>query len=191
MQDTHTLLKLENGITYSVDFENETIYKFRTMGSDAMYAKTNDPMAMGFDAMESLGGEKTGSGKILGYNCDIWEVMGSKIWFHKAVPLKLESTVMGIKMIKEATSAKFNVPVNDSYFSLPNFDIEEEDLFFDDDESEDDFDDMEKEMEAIKNMSYDEWKKLVTAEDPEMQSMSEAELRQVYDLMQRMIENGS
>ncbi len=118
-ESTHTLTKFHNGMVYSVDFDRKTIIK-QDMSS-MMGDKTMQ--AMGMDMLEKMGGKKIGRGKVLGYNCEIWEAMGSKMWFYKGVPLKVESNIMGIKTTEIATKASFNKSIPKSKLTLPNYPV--------------------------------------------------------------------
>ena len=117
---THTKTKFQNGMVYIVDEKRKVIIK-KDMSS---MMKDKNMNAMGMDMLESMGGKKVGSGKVLGYPCEIWEAMGSRMWFYKGVLLKLESNVMGIKTTEIATKAKFGVRVPESKFTLPNYPIQ-------------------------------------------------------------------
>ena len=97
---------------------------------------------------------------------------------------------MGIITMKEAVNAKFNQSLPDADFELPDFPVIEEESFIDNESFDVDMDEMKADMDRMKNMSYDDWKKMATANDPEMQEMSEEELRQTYDMMQKVIRMG-
>jgi hypothetical protein len=188
-ENTHTLNKLDNGESYSVDFDKKQISVGRDMAMDMTKAFQPDADAgeVGESMLESMGGEKIGSEKYLGYNCDVWELSGGKQWIYKGVMLKVEMTMLGITTITQAKTADFNGSVPDKYFKLPDFPIQKLESFMDDEEYEEDMEDMDANMEKLSKMSYAEWKKLALKDDEEMQEMSEAELRQTYDMMQKMI----
>jgi DNA replication initiation complex subunit (GINS family) len=102
---------------------------------------------------------------------------------------------MGITTTKEATSIQFDVPVPDKHFKLPDFPIKKTESFFNNEDFDEDMD-MEMDMESINEdmnklskLSFEEWKKMALAdkEDTEMQNMSEEELREMYDMIQKMI----
>lgn len=117
----HQMTKIEDGKLYSVDFEKKKIMVMDTL----MQAGQNQNMlAMGKEMMQSMGGKKVGEEKFKEYECEIWSVMGSKVWLHKGVLLKMEANMMGIKTIKEATSIEFDVKLDDAQFALPDFEKE-------------------------------------------------------------------
>jgi len=188
-ENTHTMLKLDNGKTYSVDFENERISVNRDMAMDltkAFYPDT-DAGEAGKSMLESMGGEKVGNEKFMGYNCDVWELSNGKQWLYKGAMLKAEIAMLGITTLTQATSANFNTSVPDKYFQLPDFPMEEMEGFMDNEEYEENMEDMDANMEQISKMSFSEWKKMAQANDEEMQQMSDEELRQTYDMIQKMI----
>jgi len=189
--NTHTISKLDNGENYHVDFDKKQIYLRRDMAMDLTKAfhPNADAGAVGKNMLQGMGGKKIGNEKFLGYNCEVWDIMGAKQLMYKGVVLKLEMTVIGITTIKEATSAKFNISVSDNNFQLPDFPIQKEEGFLDNTAFENDMEDMNDNMDKISKMSFEEWKKLALAdkEDEEMQNMSEEELRQTYDMIQKMI----
>ena len=189
---THTMNKLDNGDGYTVDFKRKEIHKNSDMAMEMtkMFQKDADAGKVGKELFESLGGKLLGSEVILGYECEIWDLMGVKQWLYKGVLLKSEGTLMGITTSKEAVSAKFNQSLPDSNFNLPDFPVIETESFMDGESFDVDRDEMKADMDGMKNMSYDDWKKMVTADDPEMQDMSEEELRQMYDMMQQVIRMG-
>jgi len=186
---THTIAKLDNGESYHVDFKKKEIYLVRDMAMDLtkMFQPNQDAGEVGKSMAEGMGGKIIGNESFLGYDCEIMELMGSKQWIYKGVTLKMEMTVMGLTTIKEATSAKFDLNVDDKYFELPNFPIIKEEGFMNNEEFDMEMEDMSDEIEQLKKMSYEEWKKLATENDEEMKNMSDKELRETYDMMQSML----
>lgn len=189
--NTHTISKLDNGESYHVNFDKKQIFLRRDMAMDMTkaYHPNADAGDVGKNMLESMGGNKIGNEKFLGYDCEVWDIKAGKQWMYKGVVLKIEMTVLGITTIKEATSAKFNTSVSDKYFKLPDYPIQKEEGFMNNEEFEDDMEDMNAKMDKISKMSFEEWKKMALAdkEDEEMQNMSEVELRQTYDMIQKMV----
>jgi len=190
---THTMVKLDNGESYHANFDTKQIFLRRDMAMEMTKAFAGgDVNKTGMEMLEGMGGKMIGSENFLGYNCEVWDVLGAKQLMYKGAVLKLEMTTMGITTIKEATSAKFNVSVPDSNFKLPDFPIQKEEGFMDNEEYEeyeDDMEDIDANMEKLSKLSFEEWKKMALAdkEDEEMQNMSEEELRQTYDMIQKMV----
>lgn len=191
--ETHNMKKLDNGDSYTVDFEQKKIYKIQDLAMQLTkaYEPNADAGEVGEDMLKAIGGKKIGTETYKGFNCDIWEAMGIKQWIYKGVTLKSDGTLMGIRTTKEATNIEFDVNVDDSHFKLPDYTIIEEENLFSDVEIDTDFDanfkDKDDDLSKIKNMSFEEWKKKATLNDEELGEMSEAELRETYDMIQKMI----
>lgn len=189
--NTHTMSKLDDGESYHVDFDKKQIFLRRDLAMDMTknYREDGDAGEVGKEMLESLGGKVIGVEKFLGYDCELWDVMGAKQWMYKGVVLKMEMTMLGITTIKEAKTAVFNNKVADKYFELPDFPIQKEEGFLDNDEYEEEMEDMDEKKEFLRNMSFEEWKKMALSDktDTEMQNMSDAELRKTYDMIQQML----
>ncbi len=180
----HTMNKLENGKSYSVDYKNASIYLSRDPAMEYMKQTNTDVGEAGKAMLESMGGKKIGNETFLGYNCEIWGAMGSKQWIHKGVTLKVTTTIMGITTVKEATSAKFNTSIPNSAFDLPDFPIIKSDGYRSDAEYTKDNKEMQQNITKMKKMSYAEFKAKLIQEDPEAKDMSEEEIKQNYQMMQ-------
>lgn len=184
---SHTMSKLDNGESYVADFKTKTITASRDVSMDMMKQSNKDAGEAGMNMLEAMGGKKVGDGSVLGYSCEIWDVMGAQNWIYKGVMLKMEVTMLGIKTVTEATSAKFDVSVADANFELPDFPIQKMEGFMNNDEFNNELNEMDANMENIQKLSFEEWKKMATKNDPEMKEMSDEELRQTYDMIQKMI----
>lgn len=184
----HTMNKLDNGKSYSVDFKRKKIMLRRdgAMEMNKMFAD-GDVNKTGKQMLEGMGGKIVGQESILGYNCDIWDVMGAKQWIYKGLPLKLEMTIMGITTTTLATSATFNKPVADKYFKLPDFPIKEMQGYRNDKEYAKDKAEMRQNAQKMKNISYEEFKAMTIKDDPEAAEMSEEEWQQNYQMFKMMV----
>lgn len=189
----HQMSKLDNGKSYSVDFKNKIISETNDMAMEMIKKMHPDKDAgeVGKAMLEGMGGKQIGKEVFLGYQCEIWDLMGVKQWIYKGVILKSEAKLMGITTITEATKATFNIDVPDSNFDLPNYKINKQESFIDNgDDYPDSFDSdemSERDMERLRNMSFEEWKTLVQKDDPEMLESSDEELRQIYHTIQFMV----
>ena len=72
------------------------------------------------DVLNSFGGKKLGQEKVLGYTCDVIEVMGAKSWIYKGVILRSEAKVMGIETNEIATEFEKNISIPSSRFTKPS-----------------------------------------------------------------------
>jgi len=118
---TDSITKIDNGIVYAVDVDKKVIIKqsFEMFGQ----SDNQDMLKMGKEMFKKLGGKQTGTGSMLGYACEIWELMGTKIWIHKGVALKVEAEMMGIKHIEEAVDVKFDVAIDQNEFDIPDLPV--------------------------------------------------------------------
>lgn len=123
---SHTMTYMKNGMTYHVNFDNKRIMRMGNMGlgmAMLMGGEQNMKQA-GEDMMKQMGGKKTGTDKVLGYTCDVWNIMGSvNQCMYKGVPLKVETNVMGLKTTEVATQAEFDISLSNDDFKLPDFPI--------------------------------------------------------------------
>ena len=185
--NVHVINMLDNGESYHVDFDKKIIYLTRDLAMDMMKQSNTDAGDAGQSMLESIGGKKIGDEDFMGYNCEVWSIAGGKQWMYKGLVLKLEMTMLGITTVKEATSAKFNVSVPNTNFKLPDFPIQKMDGYMDNEEYDDELEEMDANMNKLQNLSYEEWKKMAIENDEEMSEMSDKELRQTYDMLQKMI----
>lgn len=186
---SHTMDKLDNGKSYHVDFEAKEIYLSNDPIMEFIKESGTDAGDAGKKMLESMGGKLVGNEKFMGYDCEIWEIMGGKQWLYKGVMLKLEMTMMGITTVTEATTAKFDIRVADNYFELPDYPVVKEEGYLNNEQFDDEMEDIDANMDKMSKMSYEEWKEMALAndEDGEIRTMSEEERRQTYDMMQKMI----
>ena len=184
---THIINKLDNGESYLADLDKKTITVGRDPMMDLMKQSNANASDTGNNILESMGGKKVGTESVLGHSCEIWDVMGAKQSIYKGVMLKMEITVLGIKTVTEATSAKFDVSVADTNFKLPDYPIQQQEGFMDNQEFEDEMGEMDNKMDELSKLSFEEWKEMATKNDSEMKEMSDEELRQTYDMIQKMI----
>ncbi|WP_117880095.1 hypothetical protein [Aureibaculum luteum] len=193
IKQTHIVNKLDNGEWFTVDFDNKEIIAQRSLPMDmiAAFHPNADAGDVGRDMIKDLNGKMIGEEDYMGYKCEIWEAMGVKQWVYKHFTLKIESTVMGITTAKKATSIQFDINVPDAHFKLPDFPIKETANFFSNEAFDEDMDmeSIDEDMDKLSKLSFNEWKKMALAdkEDEEMQNMSEKELREMYDMIQKMV----
>jgi len=184
---THFINKLDNGESYLANFDTKIITVSRDPMMDMMKQSNTNATEAGKNMLESMGGKIVGTESVLGHSCEVWDVMGAKQWLYKGVMLKMEVTLLGVKTITQATSAKFDVSVADANFKLPDFPMQKMEGFMNNDEFDDELEDMDAKMNELSKLSFEDWKKMATKNDPEMSEMSDEELRQTYDMIQKMI----
>ncbi len=121
---THKMTKTDKNKIYTVNFDNKFI---SVMNDPALLMYQGDNMGKDAEKMLlGMGGKKLGSDNVLGYKCNIWELMGVRQCLYKdQVPLWLETNMMGVKSKTTAVSAKFNKKVSNKHFKLPNFPVKD------------------------------------------------------------------
>jgi len=190
----HAITKIENGMVYTVDFENKKINKIENISMELM--KGTDVNKIGKQMLETMGGKELENEKFKGYDCEVWDLNGNKQYFYKGIQLKSEIEMMGMTTITEATSVKFNTKISDDKFKLPDYEVVAVDTMMGEENMEDlinsdaysdDMQEVNENMDALSEMSFKEWKKMAQSNDPEMAEMSDKELRQTYDMMQQII----
>ena len=122
---SHTMTYMKNGMMYHVNFNQRRIIRMGNMGAGmAMLMGGGQNMKQsGEEMMKKMGGKKTGTDKILGYTCDVWDLMGTKQCMYKGIPLRVETNVMGLKNIEVATKAEFDISLSKDDFKMPDFPI--------------------------------------------------------------------
>ncbi|WP_415408119.1 hypothetical protein ACLHDG_06135 [Sulfurovum sp. CS9] len=122
---THTMTYMKEGAIYHVDFKSKRIMRMKNMAASmgALMGGGKNMKQSGEEMMKKMGGKKTGTDNVLGYTCDVWEMMGTKQCMYKGIPLRVETDVMGIKNTEIATKAQFDLSLSSDDFKLPDFPI--------------------------------------------------------------------
>lgn len=149
-----------------------------------------DYMKIGKDALVSLGYKQEGTASLLEKTCDVWKGMNTIIYVWKGLVLKSETNMTGMNIIETAIDINqnseipqdvFKVPEGYSLQKVPNVvglgEIMEE---VDNEITNED----KKKMQEVQKMSFEDWKKEVVKNDVEMADKTDAELKQIYDMMQ-------
>ncbi len=120
-----TLYLEDRGIVYKADFEKQ---KIETSEDPMMKTAITTGKNLYKNAMEEIlaKGKKIGSSAVLGYRCDEWLYKGKKRCYYKGVPLKEESMVSGIQVLKTAVSIEFDKNISEDVFALPDFVYDEQ-----------------------------------------------------------------
>ncbi len=123
VEKTHTIQYMNAGIMYQVDFDKKKIIRMENpaMAMNAMLGGGKNVGQTGEAMMKSMGGKKVGTDKVLGYTCDVWDLMGIKQCIYKGIPLSIESNIMGLKSTQVATKADFDISLSEDDFKLPDF----------------------------------------------------------------------
>ena len=118
-EEERTVTKIMGDKIYTVDFTDEITYTQKMVFDD------EDPTlnVKNKEAFISMGAKSLGVEKILGYDCDVWQLGEDKIWVYNSVPLKLITKSLGLVQIQEAKLAVFNITIKEDKFKLPPFPV--------------------------------------------------------------------
>ena len=120
----HTLDYIKEATLYKVDFNKKTILRTQVPALGMMMGMGDEEMhTKGQKMMEKMGAKPLGTDKVLGYECEVWSLMGTKQCLYKGIPLKVESNIMGIKSLEIATKAQFELSIDQSIYKLPEFPV--------------------------------------------------------------------
>ena len=108
---------------YVVNFEHKKITRSQNMS--AAIALGNNMQKNSEKMMKKMGGKKIGTDKVLGYSCDIWDLMGSKQCIYKGLPLRIVTKIMGVTNVEVATKAEFDIEISKDDLKLPDFPVYE------------------------------------------------------------------
>ncbi|XOB62348.1 hypothetical protein ACMC56_00725 [Campylobacterota bacterium DY0563] len=111
--------KYEDGLVYSVDYEEKLIYKQDVSKLD----NSQTAALMGESGLKSIGAKKVGTETILKVSCDVWKLDDMKLCLYKGIPLKIETNMMGYSQTQIAKKVNFNIAIDDNEFLLPNYPI--------------------------------------------------------------------
>jgi len=121
---THSLKYMNGAIIYGVQFKAKRITRIKNpmAGMGALLGGENVTKT-GEAMLKKMGGKKIGTDNVAGYSCDVWNLSGVKQCLYKGIPLKIESNIMGLKMVEIAIKAEFDVSLDKDNFKLPDFPI--------------------------------------------------------------------
>ncbi len=120
----HTIVYTKGAVIYHVDFKTKKITRMNNPSISIFLGMLGGDISQNIEKnMKSFGGKKIGKDKVLGYECDVWSIMGTKQCIYKGIPLKVESNIMGMINIEVATKVDFDKDIDKDDFKLPNFPI--------------------------------------------------------------------
>lgn len=113
-------IREDRGDVYTVDFDKkmietskDAVLKTAIEAGEYLYQKKMDAILKN--------GKKVGNASVLGLRCDEWIYEGQKRCYYKGIPLKEESMVSGITVVKTAISAEFDKNISEETYALPEF----------------------------------------------------------------------
>ncbi len=177
---------LNNGKAYSINLLDNSGQDMSEATGMAMQMGGKDMSATGKKMLEAMGGKQVGTQHFLGKNCEKWEVntMGkTTILIWQGIPLKTETSVMGMTSSEEATSVQTGLSFSNADFEPPaGVKIDRPDMggmgagmqMSPEDKAN---------MKKMANMSYTDFKKMVLKDDP---NTKEEDIQQAYKMMKQM-----
>lgn len=118
-EEERLVSKIMGENVYTVDFVDEVIYTQKMVLDD----DTASLNIKSKEAFISMGAKNLGVEKVLGYDCDVWQLGEDRIWVYNSVPLKLITKSLGLVQIQEAKLAVFNITIKEDKFKLPPFPV--------------------------------------------------------------------
>ncbi|HTL47403.1 MAG TPA: hypothetical protein VL688_05005 [Verrucomicrobiae bacterium] len=73
------------------------------------------------EAIQKLGGKKTGTEDILGKTCDVWDIPAAQthLWVWNRIPLKMTRQIQEGEIVSAASALQENVAVPEENFAVP------------------------------------------------------------------------
>ena len=87
-------------------------------------ANGGDLTRTGEKMLQSMGARKKGQKRVAGVLCDVWELPGITQCLYKGVPLEIITQMPNLRQVERATEARFNLPIAEANFRLPDFPVE-------------------------------------------------------------------
>lgn len=79
-----------------------------------------DAEAYAKELLEATGFKKTGTEMYDGKLCEVWEGMATKAWVWNGISMKVESKMLGIKIVQKAVSVKIDASIPNNRFDIPS-----------------------------------------------------------------------
>ncbi len=125
IEKLHTMHYINGGVFYTVDFKHKKIVRMQNpaLGASAMFGNRKNMAQNGQAMLQKMGGKMIGKDTVLGYSCDVWDLMGVQQCIYKGIVLRIVSDIMGVKNSEVATKIQWNIPLKSSDFRLPKYPI--------------------------------------------------------------------
>jgi hypothetical protein len=125
-QETHdhrSISLIDNGTIYTVDFNDDTIYKTRDRSLDLSIAEGEDLSNENIKLIKDMKGIKVGTDNVAGFDCDVWKVKDQEICLYKGIPLRITVKNEGFFSERKAVQVVLNKEIPPEQFKLPDFPI--------------------------------------------------------------------
>ena len=121
--DIHTMTKIDHGTIYTVDFDEQTIYKTRDRALDLAIARKEDLSDESLRLIREMKGVKVGTDRVAGFPCDVWKVKDQEICLYMGIPLRITIDGPNFHSERKALQVVLNRPVPPEQFRLPDLPI--------------------------------------------------------------------
>jgi len=121
--DRRSMSKIDLGTIYTVDFDENTIYKTRDRSLDLSIAEGEDLSHESIELLKEMKGVKTGEDTVAGFRCDVWKVRDQEICLYKGIPLRITIDGPGFHSERRAVQVILEQPVPEEQFRLPDFPV--------------------------------------------------------------------
>ncbi len=122
-RDIHSMTKMDHGTIYTVDFDEQTIYKTRDRSMDLSIARGEDLSQENISLIKKMKGQKIGEGNVSGFPCELWQAKDQKICLYKGIPLSITIDTPGFHSERKAVQVILNQKIPKDQFKLPDFPI--------------------------------------------------------------------
>jgi len=122
-RDIHTLTKMDHGTIYTVDFDEQTIYKTRDRSLDLAIARKENLSDESIRLIQEMKGVKTGTDRVAGFPCDVWKVKDQEICLYMGIPLRITIDAPNFHSERKALQVMLNRPVPADQFQLPDLPV--------------------------------------------------------------------
>ena len=122
-RDIHSLTKMDHGTIYTVDFDDQTIYKTRDRSLDLSIAEGEDLSQESIQLLKEMKGRKIGKGEVAGFPCELWKAKDQMICLYKGIPLSITIDAPGFHSERKAVQVVLNHKIPEDQFKLPDFPI--------------------------------------------------------------------
>jgi hypothetical protein len=122
-RDIRSMTKMDHGTIYTVDFDEQTIYKTRDRSLDLSIAQGEDLSNESIELLKEMKGVKIGTDTVAGFPCDVWRAKDQKICLYKGLPLKITVEGPGFYSERKAVQVVLDRPIPEDQFKLPDFPV--------------------------------------------------------------------
>jgi hypothetical protein len=123
----HTMVKIDHGTVYDVDYDEKVIYKIRNQDLDLAIAQKLDLTNELVNTLKKAGAKQNGTKKIAGLECNVWVVNDQELCLYEdSIPLEIRVENAGFLSEQKAVQVVLNRAVPEKDFELPKFKIVED-----------------------------------------------------------------